>query len=153
MFVRDFIYVAQPFEVAAPRFVSDTSWLAPLAEEAAASARAMAAQLRAATDDTPAPVPPGRIRCEVGPLRARVGSLLVPLRLFGEHGADGFPRLAGDLEVAPVSAERSLVALGATYPRPTHRGEALQRIERATEAGVRVFLDGIATVLGRPLDA
>ena len=27
MFIRDFIHVDQPFEVVAPRFVSDTAWV------------------------------------------------------------------------------------------------------------------------------
>lgn len=155
MFVRDFVYVHQPFEVSAPRLLTDTSWLAPIAEAAAATARDVAARLgdRSGAHDLEAaarPPRPGRIRCHVGPLRARADSILVALWLFGEPEG-GFPDLTGDLEVAPAGTGRSLLALGATYPRSPTEPVAAHHLERATEAGVRAFLNGIATVLEGPV--
>jgi len=153
MFVRDFIHVAQPFEVVAPRFVSDTRWLAPIAEEAADVARDVAVSLLgsgpAGTTGRAGPVEPGLVHCEIGPLRARSASILIPMWLISEPADTALPDLAGDLEVAPVGATSSLVAFGATYQRPTHDPQVLARVERATEAGVRTFLKGIASALFR----
>jgi len=150
MFVRDFIHVGQPFEVVAPRFVSDTSWLAPIAEEAAVVARDVALSLG---PDHPANGHVGDVRCEIGPVRARAHSILVPMWLLNDGWDSSFPDLTGDLEIAPVGSSRSLLALGATYRRPTREREALQRMERATEAGVRTFLNGIAGYLGHVVPA
>jgi hypothetical protein len=148
MFVRDFLHVGQPFESVAPRFVSDTAWLAPIAEEAAAVAREVAVSVLGTGQ--PGPVPPGPVRCEIGPARVRASSLLIPVWLLSEGPDTALPDLAGDLEVAPVGAHRSLIAFGATYQRPTRGPQALARVERATEAGVRQFLNGIAVALGHP---
>jgi hypothetical protein len=153
MFVRDFIHVAQPFELVAPRFVSDTEWLAPIAEEAADVARDIAVSLLGSGPSPMRPAEPVRVHCEIGPLRARRTSILIPMWLLNERGDTALPDLAGDLEVAPVGTGRSLVAFGATYQRPTHDPEMLSRVERATEAGVRTFLSGIATALSRPVPA
>jgi len=181
MFVRDFIHVDQPFEVVAPRFVSDTSWLAPIAEEAAVVARDVAHTLAlpdpatAGTGSTADlggcrnghthngdgdatgngarshPGWVGAVRCEVGPVRARAQSIFVPMWLIDVTGTAVLPDLNGDLEVAPVGSDRSVISLGATYRRAGPGREAALRIERATEAGVRTFLSGIAGYLGRPL--
>jgi hypothetical protein len=151
MFVRDFIHVDQPFQTVAPRFVSDTSWLAPIAEEAAAIAHDVAAQLAPRTHGRDRAVGRDSVRCELGPVRARADGILVPLWLIADRSEAGLPDLTGDLEVAPVGAARSLIALGATYPRPAPEPEALRRVERAAEAGVRSFLNGIAAALARPV--
>lgn len=151
MFVRDFIHVAQPFEAVAPRFVSDTSWLAPIAEEAAGVARDVATRLLDGRARAAEARPAGPVRCEVGPVRARAESILVPMWLVDESRVPALPDLAGDLEVAPVGTERSLIALGATYRRSTGEREELRRLERATEAAVRSFLHGIASFLHRPV--
>lgn len=163
MFVRDFIHVGQPFEVVAPRFVSDTSWLAPIAEEAAIVARDVALSMGLPTEGAGHPAPDDGnhgaarsgnvVRCRLGPVRARADSILVPMWLIDLRGGSLLPDLAGDLEVAPVGADASLVALGATYRRTTQEPEAVLRVERATEAGVRSFLNGIAAFLGRPAPA
>lgn len=156
MFVRDFIHVDQPFEVVAPCFVTDTSWLAPIAEDAALVAREVAL----AITDGPGPADGhgaspriGAVRCEVGPVRARSRSILVPMWLINVEGAALLPDLSGDLEVAPVGADRSVIALGATYRRTSPEREESLRVERATEAGVRTFLNGIAGYLGHSLSA
>lgn len=191
MFVRDFIHVDQPFEVVAPRFVTDTSWLAPIAEDAAVVAREVALALTDGPavhdgsdgnadgnghvrangnghvrangnghpdsgrgnghhDGTGRPGI-GAVRCQVGPVRARSRSILVPMWLIMVEGAALLPDLSGDLEVAPVGADRSVIALGATYRRTSPEREESLRVERATEAGVRTFLNGIAGYLGRSL--
>jgi hypothetical protein len=157
MFVRDFIHVGHPFEVVAPRFVTDTSWLAPIAEAAARTARETAQSLQPASalggPDGGTGPPATGIRCEVGPVRARARSILVPMWLISEGRSPALPDLSGDLEVAPVGTARSLLALGATYRRSTHDRDHLQRVERATEAGVRTFLSGIAASFGDPVPA
>ena len=154
MFVRDFIHVTQPFELVGPRFVSDTTWLAPIAEQAADVARDVAMSLLGSGSPAAArPRQPDRARGEIGPLRARSTSILIPMWLLNERGDPALPDLAGDLEVAPVGTGRSLIAFDATYQRPTHDPEVLSRVERATEAGVRTFLGGIAAALDRPAPA
>lgn len=167
MFVRDFIHVDQPFEAVGPRFVSDTSWLTPIAVEAAQVARDLALRLadrtsrngpahdaRDAHEADAGPDPTGGpIRCEIGPVRARARGILVPMWLVNERGTALLPDLTGDLEVAPVGATTSLIALDATYQRPTREHDELRRVERATEVGVRAFLSGIAEFLGRPVSA
>jgi len=147
MFVRDFIHVSQPFEQVAPRFVHDTAWLAPLAADAAEVARELAVSLLG--HDQAPPARRGPVRCEIGPVRARATSLLVPLWLLSEGPDNPLPDLTGDLEVAPVGTGRSLLAFGATYQRPARESQDLHRVERATEAGVRTFLSGIADALNR----
>jgi hypothetical protein len=159
MFVRDFLHVGQPFEKVAPRFVKDTTWLVPLAEEAVLAARTVASRMgdgadpgargAAATDAGADPTTPtrGRVRCEVGPVRVRSDSLLVPLWLVHEGEDPALPDLSGDLEIAPLGSRLSLLAFSATYPRSSQEPHTIRRIERATEAGVRTFLTGIATVL------
>lgn len=172
MFVRDFIHVGQPFAVVGPRFVSDTSWLAPIAEEAALVARDVATSLTPTGPDVehrstgsagrrPDGRPRGRdglpgasprvVRCEVGPVRARADGIVVPMWLLGVNGAAPLPDLTGDLEVAPVGADTTLLALGATYRRTTGERDELRRVEAATEAGVRTFLNGIAGFVRRPV--
>lgn len=151
MFVRNFVHVDRPFEDVAPRFVTDTSWLRPLAEAASKAALEMVDALDArSVEPEPASSPiVGRsqiCRLRIGPARARGSSLLVPVWLAADHAGAVLPDLTGDLEVAPVGPTRALVAFGATYQRPDP-GAAATSVERATEAGVRRFLSGIAAAL------
>lgn len=163
MFVRDFVHVGQPFESVAPRFVADTSWLSPIAEEAIERARDVVVSLFDEGDHLRERF--GPVHLEIGPARARATSLLVPMWLLsgsggpaGTTGAGGstgstVPDLSGDLEVAPVGATRSLLAFGATYRRPAQEAVTTHRVERVAESAVRSFLDGIATALARPVSA
>lgn len=154
MFVRDFIHVGQPFEAVAPRFVADPSWLGPIAEDAARVAHDVALSLFPPAIGGSQRTRRARpVRCEIGPVRARDSSLLVPLWLMRTDPDAVLPDLAGDLEVAPVGAMRSLLAFGATYRREGSDAATRERIERATEAGVRTFLTGIAANLGAPVGA
>lgn len=151
MFVRDFVHVVQPFERVAPRFVTSTTWLVPIAEQAAAAARDVAVTLGGA--NRPEGEPLGSLRCQIGPLRARATSLLLPLWFVSDESTAALPDLAGDLEVAPVGTARSLLAFGATYRRPAQDLHEVERVARAAEVGVRTFLDGIAVVLAQPATA
>jgi len=83
-------------------------------------------------------------------VRALSDSILVPMWIVNLAGAALLPDLSGDLEIAPAGTDRSVIALNATYRRISHERDELVRIERATEAGVRTFLSGIAGHLGRP---
>ncbi len=149
MFVRDFIHVDQPFGEVAPRFVRDASWLTPIAEEAVRAAYEVGTRMLDSAAPERAVVEPAGVK--IGPVRARAASILIPLWLLTATPHLGLPDLAGDLEVAPVGAHRCLVAFEATYRRPSREPEVLARVERATEAGIRTFLTGIAAALSHRL--
>jgi len=146
LFVRDFIHVPQPFEDVAPRFAPDASWLLPIAEAACAVGEEVLSALGGESFAANAGYPSAAAaRIEIGPVRSHASSLLVPLWFVGARA--GLPDLNGDLEIAPVGRSRSLVAFGATYPRPARELAAAALVDRATEAGVRSFLNGIALAL------
>lgn len=150
VFVRDFLHVPQPFEAVASRLVGDPSWLAPIAEEAASTARAVAWGL---SGRDPLPSGPSGVRSELGPPRVRASGLMIPLWFVTPGDDPWLPDLTGDLEVAPVGPERCLLAFAATYRRPARDPQVVERVERATEAGVRALLHGIAAMLARPADS
>jgi hypothetical protein len=87
MFVRDFIHVAQPFELVAPHFIADADWLNRLAEDAALHARELSEALQLPPDhrrahdaDHEADEP---VHCESGAVRVRNDSLIVPMVITG----------------------------------------------------------------------
>ena len=139
MFVRDFIHVAQPFELVAPHFITDADWLIRLAEDAATHARELSAALQVPSDrDADEPV-----HCETGAVRVRHDSLIVPMVISGGPG-EGLPPLEADLEVSPLGPTLSQLTLSATYRR-SHTDDGRDAIvQRTAEVAARSFLQALA---------
>ena len=144
MFVRDFIEILQPFEAVAPRLVRNAAWLDPIAcdalEEAVATLGALypdqAVQLGI----------PLSVRCERGPVRLRADTLVMPLRWETNLPAFLHPSVDSDLEVLPLGAARSQIALNANTCTNPGDDDAVTR--RVAETGVRAFLRQLAANLG-----
>jgi len=152
MFARDFVDLERPFAEVAHRFVTDTTWLAPLAERAVRSARALTTRLAGPGPAVgPDDRPDGSVRCTAGPVRTAGAGILIPFVIAVAGGAD-LPRLVGELEVAPVGHRHTQVACNVNYRRPTPAG-IRPRVERAVAGGVREFLRGIAEHLDLPVPA
>jgi hypothetical protein len=144
MFVRDFIEIGQPFEAVAPRLVRDAAWLEPIAHDALAEAVMTFAALR---PDQPVHQVLSRlsVRCERGPVRFRSDALVMPLRWETNLPAFMLPSLDGDLEVVPLGADRSQLALNATMDAFSSDRDAIAL--RVVETSLRSFLRQLAASL------
>ena len=143
MFVRDFIHVAQPFELVAPHFIADADWLNRLAEGAALQARELSETLRLPPDDHADPDADAPVHCETGSVRVRHDSLIVPMVITGGPG-DGLPPLEADLEVSPLGPTVSQLTLSATYRRTGADGADDALVQRTAEVAARSFLQALA---------
>jgi hypothetical protein len=146
VFVRDFIEIRHPFEAVAPRLVRNAAWLDPIAHDALEEAVAI---LDALWPDHP--VHPRlslvSVRCARGPVRLRSDTLVMPLRWETNLPGSFLSCLDGDLEVVPLGADRSQVALNANTCAASSDRDAVTR--RAVETGLRAFLRELAANLGR----
>jgi hypothetical protein len=144
VFVRDFIEIGQPFEAVAPRLVRDAAWLDPIARDAVEETVATMGAIR---PDHPVHrgLSPLTVRCTRGPVRIRGGALVMPLSWETNLPTAVLPCLDGDLEVVPLGAGRSQIALSATNGASSgHRDDGTRR---AVESGLRVFLRQLAAQL------
>jgi hypothetical protein len=144
VFVRDFIEIRQPFEAVAPRLVRNAAWLDPIARGAVEDA---VATMRAIRPDEPAHrgLSPLTVRCTRGPVRIRGGALVMPLSWETNLPTSVLPNLDGDLEVVPLGAGRSQIALSANDGASSgHRDDGTRR---AVESGLRAFLRQLAAQL------
>ncbi len=140
MFVRDFIELPLPFEAVAPRLVRNAVWLDPIAQHAVEEVVATLAALHA---DQPVPSRrPLQVRCVRGPVRIRADAMVMPLRWETNLPVSLLPALDGDLEVVPLGADRSQIALNANTTARTDNGGGATR--RAVETGLRTFLSQLA---------
>ena len=72
---------------------------------------------------------------------------VVPLRWDGDRSERLFPSLDADLEIAPLSADRTQLAISARYVPPLGVvGRAIDRamLFRVAEATLKDFLDRVA---------
>ena len=87
----------------------------------------------------------------------RTGSTVVfPLRWIASGGADLFPSLDADLEVAPIRPGRTQLAMSARYVPPFGTvGRVIDRavLSRVAEATLKDFLDRVADVIMASRDA
>ena len=84
------------------------------------------------------------------PVRARLDSLVVDLHWVGDLAPARFEHFDGELQLAPLSGERSHISLSATYePVGGAVLTSAERIQthRETEARVRHFLTAVAMLL------
>ena len=132
MLVYDFVPVPVPFE-------HTVQWLHDAPGGSLAAAGAAAFQC-----------PEGVGHVAHRPVRARHDSLVVDLHWVGDLSPTHLEHFDGELQLAPLSGERSHISLSATY-EPTG-GAVLspaQRIQthRETEVRVRHFLTAVAVLL------
>jgi hypothetical protein len=141
MFVRDFIDIPQPFEAVAPRLVRDAAWLNPIARDALQEVVTALGALRSeqAVDVRLSQLD---VRCTRGAVRIRVDTLVMPMRWDTNLPESVLPSLEGELEVLPVSADRSQLAVNATTPGAASQHDAITR--RVIETGLRAFLRRLA---------
>jgi hypothetical protein len=83
-------------------------------------------------------------------LRSRHDALVIDLHWIGDTSRARFEHFDGELQLAPLSGDRSHVSISATYA-PTG-GDALTSAERIrnhreTEARIRQFLTAVAVLL------
>jgi hypothetical protein len=93
-----------------------------------------------------------RVSLRVGQPSTSPGRCAVPISWLDEAHPQLFPELGGVLELTPLSAERTLVRLEASYEPPAGAvGELADRalMHRVAEATVRGFLERAAHVLER----
>ncbi len=84
------------------------------------------------------------------PVRARHDSLVVDLHWVGDLSPAHMEHFDGELQLAPLSGERSHISLDASYEPAGGAGlTSAERIQahRETEARVRHFLTGVAMLL------
>ena len=125
MFVRDFIEIALPFEAVAPRLVRNADWLGPIAHHAVEET---VATLTALQPDQPVLfATPLKVHCARGPVRIRVDALVMPLRWESNIPESLLPAVDGDLEVVPIGADRSQVALSVNSPISLGNNDAVTR--------------------------
>jgi hypothetical protein len=132
VFLYDFCPVEQPFELVEPRLREvGGEWLAEAARSAFADG-----------DD-------GELHW--GDARQRHDALVVPLTWSGHPGGARVARLDGDLQLAPLSPNRSHLSLSATCGSGVE--EDRRRLQRAAEARVREFLSIVVRSLERGVAA
>jgi len=125
MLVRDFVYIGQPFESVAPKFVQDPQWLDPLVARAAGT-------------------PTGH--CQRGIVRHHDDTLVVPIHWVVE-GPVAFRTMEGDLVIAPMGPDECQIAFAARYVTSNDEVGRGGRETRTAEAAIRAFLDGLAAAL------
>jgi hypothetical protein len=149
MFVRDFAQLDRPFVAVASQLGDDLGWLSPLAEDAADHAIRVASELldQARTNGNGTHVRAG-LECRIGPARARLDGLVLPVEFDPgfEHAA--FPPLHAHLELAPLGRQRTLLSLDASYRTPVPDLATAAVLQRATQAGIRKLVSDIACHLG-----
>ncbi len=146
MFLHDFCYVDLPVAKVCRQLGNQPeAWLSELAGDAV---RQMASLGGA---DSVAPAPDGHV--ETGPLRCRGETVALALVWVAPAGDQQAPRIAADLEVAPVAGERSqLTLLGRYEPLGPADRPAGSSAHRHLEATARVFLNLVAERLAAEPD-
>jgi hypothetical protein len=148
VFLHDFVDVDRPVDEVAGRLDDGAGWLGSLAT--------------AAGDET------GALLVRIGPtwslgdwvardVRVRLGlpmrhghAMVVPVRWEDANRPGFFPVLDGDMEVAPLGADRCRIVMNASYRPPFEGvGRAIDQaiLHRVAESTVRSFLHRVAAAL------
>lgn len=91
-----------------------------------------------------------RVAVEIGPPAHLGATVVIPLVWTPVHTAGLLPSLEADLEIAPLGAERTQLAISARYEPPLGMvGRAVNRaiLHRVAEATLKDFLDRVAGAL------
>lgn len=147
MFVRYFVELPLAHEIVAERLEADPqSWLPPIAGSASEDGEALLAEVGFGERPRIA----RRVVVETGTVAHLGGTTVLPFTWMASSGAALFPRLAADLEVAPILPTRTQLAISAVYEPPLGLvGRAADRalLHRVAEATLKDFLERVATRL------
>ena len=91
-----------------------------------------------------------RVEVDIGATYRRADRLILPIQWWARGAIALFPRLEGDLELAPLGAERTQITLMGRYDPPLAGvGRQADRLllHRVAEASVRSFLTRLAAAL------
>jgi hypothetical protein len=147
VFVRSFLEIDHPYAEVRGALLHDVgSWLPGLADSAGASGEARMADVgfgRAMRLDR-------TVTVELGTPIQDEGRTLVPIRWRPESREALFPALEGEIEAAPVGADRTQLSMTARYTPPFGLlGRVADRalLHRVAEATVKDFVDNVAAVV------
>jgi len=132
MFVRDFLYVEQPYDVLSPRFQTSTGRFTEV--------------MNAALRDLLSVGPRDGVACELGSPRPRQDGIALPLRWTAARGE--LPSLEGEVALTRYDP-RSELALDGSYRRDSTLPE--RAVQRRVEECVRGVLHALATELEAPV--
>jgi hypothetical protein len=139
MFVYDFVTLDRPFGVAVDCLTADPGDGLLGRAVAAASAR---------LDSKNGHSHPGEL--EVGAPRSFEDTVMVPIRWTPRSWRGPFERLDGFIQVSPFDPDGSHLSVSASCEEPRTglgRRRDSQRLQRQTEAGVRVLLRELAAAI------
>ena len=153
MFIEDFVDVDADAVVVGSCLESDPcAWMAACADQAEDAGAELVVRIGPGGALAPAR---RQVRVSVGPPRRRTDAVVVPIAWESIRLRGLFPRLEGDLEVAPLGKGRCRLTLSGQYSAPLGPvGAALDRrlLHKVAESTVRSFLAGVAGSVARSSD-
>lgn len=145
MFIEDFVDVDADIQAVGARLEADPgAWMAACADQAEDAGAELVVRIGPGGILAPAR---REVRVVVGPARRRADAVVVPIEWETIRLRGLFPRLEGDLEVAPLGQGRCRLTLSGQYSAPLGPlGAALDRrlLHKVAESTVRSFLAGVA---------
>jgi hypothetical protein len=147
LFLQEFAEVSRPFETVRERFTGDGGWFAPLATAAEEDGEELYIRIGPSWASGRAA---RKVRVTLGQPHERGQVLVVPLSWQSSELRGLFPVLDGDMELAPVEADRCRLTLSASYAPPFGElGRQLDRavLHRVARSTVRSFLTRVAASL------
>ena len=152
MFARYFVELPlSPTEVEGALAADPRRWLPGLAEEANHRGELLLAEVGFGA----AIRIKRKVTVELGPPVRSPTKTIFPLHWAASGHAGLFPALDADIEVAPLGAERTQLAMSARYVPPLGAlGRALDRalLSRVAEATLKDFLDRVAEAIRGSVD-
>ncbi|MGO9150950.1 MAG: hypothetical protein ACLP41_04910 [Acidimicrobiales bacterium] len=143
-FIEDSVDVSCPFEAVRGRFVSDSTWFAPLVSAAEGEGEALYLRIGLSWAS-------GRVQREVrvthGPPRDLGIAVVVPVSWQASGLPALFPVLEGEVELLPLNPDRCRVSLFAFYEPPFGQlGGQLNRalLHHVAQSTIRSFLARVA---------
>jgi hypothetical protein len=147
MFVRYFVELPMPLEVMEKNLTrSPQTWLPGLASIANERGDSLLAEVGFGEQVRVA----RRVAVEIGTPAHLGTTVIIPLAWTPVHAAGLLPSLEADLEIAPLGADRTQLAINARYEPPLGMmGRAVDRaiLHRVAEATLKDFLDRVADAL------
>jgi hypothetical protein len=148
VFLQDFVDVERPAREVASSLADGSTWLAPLADAAGASAGQKLVRVGPSLGEWIA----RKVLVRLGQFVVTPEGVIVPIRWEDARHPALFPVLDGNLEVAPLGTGQCRVVLSAAYRPPFDGvGAALDRalLHRVAESTVREFLGRLGETLVR----
>lgn len=151
MFIEDFIDIDEGFSAVGRRLAADPSaWMARCADQAEEAG--VDVVLRIGPSGALAPAR-RRVRVRVGQSRSRGDGMVIPIEWETIRLRGLFPRLEGDLELAPLGEGRCRLTLSGHYSPPLGVvGAVIDRgvLHKVAESTARSFLTELRGVLEQP---